>query len=69
MGDATVIATWFSGADTLADTVIVTFTPGTPTFVRVVATPETLYANDTLTAHVAITVTDFFGNMFCRAVL
>ena len=63
IGVAYVSALWFDGADSLTDTVTVTFTPGPVAAIQVTADRETLYANDTLTARVTIVVTDVFGNL------
>jgi len=61
-GLAYVSATYAGTTDTLADTTTVTYTPGSPAEIEILVTPDTLYANDSLTASISIVVVDVFGN-------
>ncbi|HDG68582.1 MAG TPA: hypothetical protein ENG11_05500, partial [candidate division Zixibacteria bacterium] len=62
VGVAYVTAAYYGEHDTLIDTTTVTFTPGPPAGIEVTVSPETLYANDTVTADVRIVVVDLYGN-------
>jgi len=62
IGVAYVTAAYYGDIDTLIDTTTVTYTPGPPAGIDIFVAPETLYANDTVTANIRIVVVDLYGN-------